>query len=108
MSGLLLYCNQSFLQVLEGETEPVEALYQKIEKDPRHDKLRLLSRAPITVRKFPEWSMGFEHVDEDVLIETLPGFKPATQYPLVAADLVRNGAVAETLLGLYQRNTPDV
>lgn len=108
ITGLLLYCNQSFLQVLEGEAEVLDKLYQTIEQDSRHDKLRMLGRAPIDARKYTGWSMGFEHVDEDQLIETLPGFRPATQYPLVAADLVRNGAVAETLLGLYNRNTPDV
>jgi hypothetical protein len=107
LTGLLLYCNQSFLQVLEGEAEVIDALYQKIEGDPRHQKLRLLLRAPIDVRKYPAWSMGFDHVDEDRLIETMPGYQPATQYPLVSADLVRNATVAETLLGLYQRNTPD-
>ena len=107
LSGLLLYCNQSFLQVLEGETEALDALYQKIERDERHDRLRLLARVPIETRKFAGWSMGFEHVDEDLLAETLPGFKPATRYPLVSADLVRNGTVAETLLSLYERNSPE-
>jgi len=108
LTGLLLYCNQSFLQVLEGEPDRIEKLYSKIEADPRHTQLRLLYRAPIEQRKFSSWSMGFEHIDEDRLASTLPGFKPATRYPLVNADLIRNGTVAETLLNLYQRNTTDV
>jgi len=104
LTGLLMYANQSFLQVLEGDPVIVDKLYEKIEKDPRHKTLRLLSRAPVTSRKFGNWSMGFEHLDEDSLAEYLPGFQPATQYPLVNSDLVRNGTLAETLLDLYRRN----
>lgn len=107
LTGLLLYCNQSFLQVLEGEPEILDALYARIETDPRHKKLRLLARSPTNTRKFGAWSMGFEHVDEDHLAEILPGFRPATEYPLVNADLIRNGTIAETLLDLYQRNSID-
>jgi len=108
LTGLLLYCNQSFLQILEGPPDELEEIYKKIEEDPRHTQLRMLSRGPIETRTFSAWSMGFEHVDEDRLAQSLPGFKAATQYPLVNADLIRNGTVAETLLNLYQRNTSDV
>ncbi len=107
LTGLLLYSNQSFLQVLEGEGDALDEVYDAISKDPRHEKLRLLMRAPADRRRYPEWSMGFEHVDEDALVERLPGFRPATRYPLVSADLVRNGQIADTLLGLYQRNGPE-
>jgi len=104
LTGLLLYSNQSFLQVLEGEVEKIDGLYTRIEKDQRHRALRLLMRAPIDSRKFEGWSMGFEHVDEEDLADALPGFQPATQYPLVNAGLIKNGVVAETLLSLYKRN----
>ncbi len=104
LSGMLLYSNRSFLQILEGEIDALNALYGRIAADPRHTRLRLLSRVPIAARKFPQWSMGFEHVDDDRLGESLPGFVPEKQYPLVNPDLIRNGTVAETLLDLYQRN----
>jgi hypothetical protein len=73
LTGLLLYCNQSFLQILEGEPNHIESIYAKILVDPRHTQLRLLERAPIEARKFASWSMGFEHIDEDRLANSLPG-----------------------------------
>jgi hypothetical protein len=106
ISGLLLYCNLSFLQVLEGGSLELDRVYAKIEVDSRHKGLRLLSREVIKHRKYGEWSMGFNHVDEGRIAAEFPWYKPATQYPLVSADLVRNVAIAETMLDMHQRNLP--
>ena len=59
ISGMLLYHHGSFLQVLEGPAESVEALYVKIGADPRHINLLLLSRRTIQKKEFENWSMGF-------------------------------------------------
>jgi hypothetical protein len=104
VGGLLVYCAESFLQILEGELEPLEATYARILTDPRHTDLRRLTVAPIETRRFPDWTMGFEHMDEDRLAQDVPGFRAATKYPLVSANLVTNATVAETLLSLYATN----
>ncbi len=57
-TGLLLYVNRSFLQVLEGEAEALDALFEKIRQDPRHTRPWTLSSAPIAQREFADWSMG--------------------------------------------------
>ena len=107
LSGLLLYAQQSFLQILEGELDELTALYSRIATDPRHTRLRLLSSTPITTRKFALWSMGFEQVGDAQLSATLDGFVPETEYPLVNPAMIRDGIVAETLLDLYQRNAQE-
>lgn len=104
LSGMLLYCSQSFLQMLEGESEPLDAAYARIAADDRHTKIRQLSDVEVPARQFPDWTMGFEYVDAEDLAEELPGFTPATRYPLVNPDLISNATVAQTLLGLYGRN----
>jgi hypothetical protein len=104
LSGMLLYCGRSFLQLLEGDEAALEQTYRRIEADSRHTNLRLLLDETVDERLFPDWSMGFDHVDDDELAEELPGYTPATLYPLMNPDLVTNGRVAETLLGLYARN----
>jgi len=104
LTGMLLYCSQSFLQVLEGEPEALEAVYASISTDPRHTHLRLLMDAQVPARLFPDWTMGFEHVDDDDLADDLDGFTPATEYPLVNPDLITNAVVAQTLLTLYAKN----
>ena len=104
LSGMLLYSSQSFLQVLEGDPAALEETYRRIGGDDRHANLRLLMDAEVTAPLFPDWTMGFEHVDDEDLADELDGFTPATSYPLVNPDLVTNAGVAQTLLKLYAKN----
>ena len=104
VSGMLLYCAQSFLQMLEGQDEAVDATFARIESDDRHSDVRLLMNVQVSERAFPDWSMGFEQLDDDDLAESLQGYTPEGEYPLVNPELVSNGLVAERLLTLYARN----
>ncbi len=72
VSGLLLYHEGSFLQILEGEPTTVQALFEKIGKDPRHANMLLLSQKTIEERNFGDWSMGF--ADFVSLKKGSPGF----------------------------------
>ena len=104
LSGMLLYSSQSFLQVLEGEPKALATTYGRIVADDRHTNLRQLMDAEVAAPMFPDWTMGFEHVDDEELADELAGFTPETDYPLVNPDLVTNAGVAQTLLRLYARN----
>ena len=61
ITGLLLYIDGAFLQVLEGEADPLEQTYARIRRDTRHwGTVTLLDQdAP---RAFAHWSMGFERL----------------------------------------------
>ena len=72
VTGLLLYNHGSFFQVLEGTPENVEPLFKQIERDPRHDRVLLLSRMDVDERCFGEWNMGF--LDMEHAAGKLPGF----------------------------------
>lgn len=76
ITGTLLYSNETFFQVLEGEEAAVENLYRTIEKDPRHKNSTIIEKKHITEREFPYWSMGFEKIDSKELgkIEGLNNF----------------------------------
>jgi hypothetical protein len=104
LSGMLLYSSQSFLQMLEGDLIALEETYNRISADDRHSSLRLLMDTQISSRLFPDWTMGFTHVDEDELADELDGYVPETEYPLVNPDLISNGEVALRLLALYGGN----
>lgn len=62
VTGLLLYRDQCFLQVLEGSEAVIESLIKTIEADPRHHSFRTLCRET-GPRQFGEWQMGFENLD---------------------------------------------
>ena len=73
VSGLLLYKSRSFLQVLEGEPDRVEPLYERIGKDRRHDHILVIARRSVEERTFSGWSMGFANVNL-ALARKLEGF----------------------------------
>jgi hypothetical protein len=73
VTGMLLYHQGSFLQVLEGPVSAVNPLLETIGKDQRHDKLMLLLRREIEARNFADWKMGF--VDVAAQSQALPGFR---------------------------------
>ncbi|MEZ5741680.1 MAG: BLUF domain-containing protein [Burkholderiaceae bacterium] len=59
LTGMLLYADGSFFQVLEGAPGIVDQVYARIEADPRHDRVTQIIRESIPQRAFAEWSMGF-------------------------------------------------
>lgn len=69
ITGMLLYNDGSFFQVLEGPTKAVEALAARIDKDPRHDRMTVIIKEVIHQRSFGEWTMGFAHVAAEDLRE---------------------------------------
>lgn len=62
ITGMLLYHEGSFLQILEGEQKAVEDLYQIISTDSRHTDAMLLFRKEGEERGFDQWTMGFHHL----------------------------------------------
>ncbi len=72
LTGMLLYDDGSFLQVLEGEQQPLLALYARILLDPRHTEIAKLLEREIDERQFGDWQMGFVSVAR--LGAAIPGY----------------------------------
>jgi hypothetical protein len=73
ITGVLLHREDSFFQVLEGEEADVRALFDKIRRDPRHQRIEVLFEGEIDAREFPDWRMSFIELD-GVDVSKLPGF----------------------------------
>jgi hypothetical protein len=69
VTGMLLYGNEQFLQVLEGERGRVQALYARIYQDPRHRDVTLFAEKQIDARAFPDWSMAYHPVNPAQFLE---------------------------------------
>lgn len=63
ITGMLLYKNGSFMQVIEGEEADVTSVHNKILKDSRHKGIITLLRGALKERQFSEWSMAFTNID---------------------------------------------
>lgn len=73
VSGLLLAKGGRFMQVLEGPSWSVEDRFAVIERDPRHQDVKSLSREPIETRRFDGWAMAFGN-PSDTEVRDEPGF----------------------------------
>lgn len=61
LTGMLLYCEGNFMQVLEGPADDVRAVYARIARDPRHHTLIKLVEERVHERSFGDWSMAYSH-----------------------------------------------
>jgi hypothetical protein len=60
LTGILLYGQDQFFQVLEGEREVVHKLYERIQQDPRHRDVTTFADRQISKPSFTDWSMAFQ------------------------------------------------
>ncbi|RYY30584.1 MAG: BLUF domain-containing protein [Sphingobacteriaceae bacterium] len=67
ITGMLLYLNGIYIQLLEGQQKDVQLLYEKILRDSRHEEIVLLKEDTIEKRFYADWSMGFKTISADEL-----------------------------------------
>ncbi len=67
ITGILLYDNGSFFQVLEGEPSVVQSLYDKIGADNRHRAVSKIVYEPIEERDLSERTMGYADITREEL-----------------------------------------
>lgn len=59
ITGILLYDNQQFGQIIEGERASIMKVWKRIQEDKRHHRVELLEIREITERSFPDWLLRF-------------------------------------------------
>jgi len=69
ITGVLLYLEGCFFQVLEGEPDKLETLFEKISKDTRHHSVMKLTLETLNERGFANWTMGYQSVTREELAE---------------------------------------
>jgi hypothetical protein len=75
VTGMLLYRDGNFLQVLEGPEVAVQATLQRIKSDNRHGGIMVLKNEHIQSRHFPEWTMTFRKLGSEDLRD-MEGYSP--------------------------------
>lgn len=77
LTGVLLHCHGSIMQVLEGPRAEVQAIFARIARDRRHCNVVKLADGPIAGRQFAQWSMGFHAVNPAAFARLQGYFDPA-------------------------------
>ena len=101
VTGLLLYRDGNLMQVLEGEELVVRALYDRIERDPRHHGLIPVWEAEEPDRQFPDWSMAFRDLAE-VDGAAVPGFSQFLRTPLTVEVFGPHPTLVQQLLLVFK------
>ncbi len=65
ITGCLLFHNNQFIQILEGEKTKLLELYNSIKKDDRHSNVMLLAQDEKQERIFSNWSMAYHQLSEN-------------------------------------------
>lgn len=78
ITGILVYSDRQFLQLLEGDEADLASLYAKLSQDPRHTGVIKLADKPIGARSFSDWSMAFQVVSP-AEFSALAGYVPLAQ-----------------------------
>lgn len=101
LTGMLLYGNGTFLQVLEGDDAVVDRLVDTIGADPRHVGMKQLARRTIEERQYADWSMGFERVTDDSL-KQIDGLRDFSEGDFNVEYLATRRDVIDTLMDQYR------
>lgn len=74
ITGLLLYRDHRFLQLLEGPEAAVREKMSLITEDPRHDHVTVLLEEDVPRRQFPGWTMGYA-AEDSLRHAEVPGYR---------------------------------
>jgi hypothetical protein len=101
ITGMLLYMDPYFIQVLEGEEAAITTAFDRIKQDPRHQKVSIIYKKPIAERCFADWTMGFNKVTQ-AQIGKLEGLSDYLQRPITEFFQNSPNKVTE-LLNMFRR-----
>lgn len=102
VTGMLLYKDGNFMQVIEGDEEAVRGLYARIEADPRHGGEITLQQGFTERRQFPDWSMGFRDLNAPEERST-SGYSEFLNAPLTGREFSGDPSRAQKLLLTFKR-----
>jgi hypothetical protein len=91
ITGCLLFYKKQFVQIIEGEKDRVQELYERIKTDSRHENILLLAENVKEERHFPNWNMAFQSLDSSTfgkfidknLIDNFNAFADLAEKPTV-------------------------
>jgi len=90
MSGVLLQSDDRLLQVLEGPTWKLMAVFDKIRRDPRHIGVEVIDERSINEAIFPRWAMRYFNERTIGKAMTLLDEAPATPLSRLIRETVRD------------------
>lgn len=96
ITGLLLYHQSSFMQVLEGSQKNVDLVFESIKRDTRHHHIEVVLNEAVEAREFSDWTMAFQQIKT---ARDLPrGYSSLLNTPFSGAEFGENVSLCRQLL----------
>jgi hypothetical protein len=114
LTGFLICTRTWYAQILEGEEASIDELMAKIEKDPRHFNLNILSRETCSEQVFPQWGLGWQHqnianrivfLEHQLVQDHAPRLGQALQVLKVAQGLALDPAATQLPIAAFMGPT---
>ena len=108
VTGMLLYYKHSFMQLLEGDKDVIQNLFnKKIFLDHRHTAVTVYFDKPIQERTFPSWSMGFKIIEHEE-IKKHPAYTPFLERGFNSDLLKHDSTAAKQILLMFSGRIPPI
>ncbi len=75
VTGMLIFSDKYFAQLLEGDEDTVRNLFDTIKDDTRHTNVNKFYEGEIKSRSFSKWTMAFHAVGDSEELKQIPGFE---------------------------------
>ena len=100
ITGLLIYKDRRFMQLIEGDEKAVQELMVKIKADDRHRGILILQTGHSKEREFTDWSMAFRSPESQ-----LPNdLSDPAELAFTEEALARHSSNATKLLRLFEKH----
>jgi hypothetical protein len=96
ITGALVYVDGAFLQILEGEFQPIKELMGKISRDFRHETVSVLQEGAIPSGSFSDWEMAYVSATREQVAEWA-GLSGTIAIPEILSDLRQDPSRATQL-----------
>ena len=100
ITGLLLYKDGTFIQVIEGAESNIRRLYNNIQRDRLHHSVTTLLDEPIMERIFPNWQMGYARLRS---FPDVQGFTRVLEDAVALAEFSEDTTDAKRLLASFAK-----
>ena len=100
VTGLLVFVDGTFLQVLEGEESTVKDLMEKISEDTRHRDIKVILGSNVERRTFSNWEMAYTSPSAKILA-MWSGLKNTRTVDEILTNLKNNPDIVPELMAYF-------
>jgi hypothetical protein len=96
VTGILVYCNKHFFQIIEGDKDAIQSIFNKILIDPRHDNVIKIQEGYTSQRQFQNWNMAFKSYNKE--LKDLDNFNNEQFYSYINNNLCVKSCISVKVL----------